>query len=236
MPTQIISYTHEGTSLEAYVAYPDASGPFPTILIAHAWAGRDKFACAKADALAKLGYIGFALDMFGNAKVGSSNEENGKLIHPFMQDRNLLRERMLLSFETALKLPNVDKNKMGAMGFCFGGLCALDLARAGAPLKGTVAFHALLGAPSGVKPQQIQSKILSLHGHDDPMATPKDVLAFQTEMTTAGVDWQMHIYGQTQHAFTNPQAHDTNLGLIYNKLAENRSWIAMKNFWEEVFV
>src|SRR3990167_5604007 len=140
MPSEIITYTHQDAALEAYVAYPEGPGPFPTILIAHPWDGRNKFVCDKADALAKLGYIGFALDMFGQAKVGTSTEENGKLIHPFMQDRNLLRERMLKTFDTALALPKVNKNKMGAMGFCFGGLCVLDLARAGAPLKGAVAF------------------------------------------------------------------------------------------------
>lgn len=235
MQTESIHYSDQGITLKAYVAFPEGSGPFPTILIAHAWAGRDKFACDKAEALAKLGYIGFALDMFGDAKVGTSNEENGKLIQPFMENRNLLKERMLLAFNTARELPKVNPQKMGVMGFCFGGLCALDLARAGAPLKGTATFHALLGAPTGMKTEKIHSKILALHGHDDPMATPKDVLNFQTEMTQAGVDWQMHIYGQTQHAFTNPVAHDSNLGLIYNKNADKRSWLAMVNFWAEVF-
>lgn len=235
MPHETVYYTHHDSNLKAYVAYPEGKGPFPTILLAHAWAGRDKFVCDKASAIAKLGYVGFALDMFGDAKVGTSNEENEKLIQPFMQDRNFLRERMLLAFTTARELPHVNKEKMGVMGFCFGGLCALDLARSGASLKGTVSFHALLSAPSGVKTEKIQSKILALHGHDDPMATPHDVLQFQTEMTKAGVDWQMHIYGQTQHAFTNPAAQDSNLGLIYNTNADKRSWLAMKNFWAEVF-
>jgi len=235
MNTETITYKHNDTNCEAYVAYPNGTGPFPIILIAHAWAGRDDFACKKAEALAELGYIGFALDMYGDAKLGKSNEENSQLIQPFMEDRQFLLDRISAAFQKAQSNSKVDKNKIGIMGFCFGGLCALDLARSGADLKGTVAFHALLGAPEGVKPGKINSKILSLHGHDDPMATPEQALAFQTEMTNASTDWQMHIYGNTQHAFTNPQANDPSFGTVFSDSANKRSWQAMINFWQEVF-
>lgn len=235
MRNETVNYSHNDTKCEAYVAYPEGVGPFPTVLIAHAWAGRDEFACKKADALAELGYVGFALDMYGDAKIGSSNEENGQLIQPFIQDRQFLLDRISAAFNKAQELSAVDKNKMGVMGFCFGGLCALDLARSGAALKGAVAFHALLGAPENIKSGKITSKILSLHGHDDPMATPDHVLTFQTEMTNASADWQMHIYGNTKHAFTNPEANDPSLGTVYDQAADKRSWQAMLNFWEEVF-
>lgn len=235
MRNEIIKYQHQETECEAYVAFPDGEGPFPCVLVAHAWAGRDEQACKKAEKLTEFGYVGFALDMFGSAKLGSSYEENGQLIQPFMENRQLLLDRMLAAYETAKTLDEVDSNQIGVMGFCFGGLCALDLARSGADVKGAVAFHALLDAPEGVTAGKISSKILALHGHDDPMATPEAALAFQTEMTNAGADWQMHIYGQTMHAFTTPTANDSDFGAVYSEAADRRSWRAMTNFWREIF-
>jgi dienelactone hydrolase len=121
------------------------------------------------------------------------------------------------------------------MGFCFGGLCALDLARTGASLRGVVSFHGLLIPPGNIPNPQIKAKVLVLHGHDDPMGPPEQVLALQTELTQAGADWQIHIYGGTVHAFTNPLANDPGFGTVYDSQADKRSWIAMQNFFEEIF-
>ena len=121
-----------------------------------------------------------------------------------------------------------------SIGFCFGGLCALDLARTGIDLKGTVSFHGLLSAPTqGIS--SIKSKILALHGHDDPMVSPQDVLLFAEEMTKAKADWQMHVYGATMHGFTNPQANDPGLGTLYSQRADHRAWMAMQTFFSEIF-
>jgi dienelactone hydrolase len=236
MTNETIAYQDGTLRLEGYAAYPQRSTPAPAVLIAPAWAGRDDFACAKADAIAELGYVGFALDMYGNAKVGKSTEENSALMSPFMHDRQTLIHRMNLALETLRQLKQVDTTRIAAMGFCFGGLCVLDLARSGAEILGVVSFHGILSAPQNTPNKKILAKVLALHGYDDPMGPPEKMLDFANEMTQAGADWQIHAYGNTQHAFTNPQAHDEELGLIYNQLAEKRSWQAMKNFFSEIFV
>jgi dienelactone hydrolase len=235
MSTETIQYRDAEVTLEAYIAYPESLAPAPAVLIAPAWAGRDAFACKKADALAKLGYVGFALDMYGNAKVGKSVEENSALMSPFMQDRVLLRQRITAALHTVQNLKQVDKKRIAAMGFCFGGLCALDLARSGAEIIGVLSFHGLLAAPKDLPNKKMLAKVLALHGYDDPMGPPEQLLAFAKEMTQAQVDWQIHAYGNTQHAFTNPEAQDEKLGLIFDEVAEKRSWQSMKNFFTEIF-
>ena len=137
---------------------------------------------------------------------------------------------------SAVKLmPWVDDSQIAAIGFCFGGLCSLDLARAGADLKGVVSFHGLLGAPDNVDSVSITAKILALQGHDDPMVPVEQVVAFEQEMTKAGADWQLHTFGNTQHAFTNPLANNPDFGTVYQPDADKRSWKLMENFLSEIF-
>ena len=131
--------------------------------------------------------------------------------------------------------PEVDENKNAAIGFCFGGLCVLDLARLGTSLAGVVSFHGLFDAPGNTEGNTVTASILALHGWDDPLATPAAVVALGEELSALGADWQIHGYGNTQHAFTNPAANDTDRGTVYDATANQRSWIAMKNFLEEQF-
>ena len=228
---------YDGTvALEGFYAF-DSKVEFkrPLVLVCHDWSGCNEFAHHKAEKLAELGYVGFALDMYGKGQLGKTAEEKMALMKPFMDDRALLRKRIFAALDAARKLEMVDTKQIGAIGFCFGGLCALDLARSGTDLKGVVSFHGLLGAPDKLKKEKIHAKVLALHGYDDPMGPAQQVSAFQKEMTDAGVDWQMNIYGNTKHAFTNPQAHDSASGLVYNALADRRSWFAMKDFFAEIF-
>ena len=157
------------------------------------------------------------------------------LMQPLVHDRGLLKERILAAFKTVAALPEVDSDRIAAIGFCFGGLCVLDLARTGAPAKGVVSFHGLLNAPAGLAPHEITAKVLALHGYDDPMVKPDAVNTFCQEMNAAQADWQVHMYGHVQHAFANPQAHDHQLGTVYNAQAEQRSIQAMQNFLQELF-
>lgn len=238
MKTEKLSYSEGGTELEGHLAHdPALDGERPLVLIAHAWAGQSDFEREKAEALAALGYVGFALDMYGKGVLGQSVEENTGLMTPFVEDRMLLRRRMLAALEAAKAHDAVDASKVGAIGFCFGGMCVLDLARSGAELTGVVAFHGLLGAPELPDQDQptIRASVLALHGYDDPMAKPDAALAFADEMTRAGADWQLHAYGGTMHAFTNPAANDPDFGTVYSERAARRSWRAMKSFFEEVF-
>lgn len=235
MKIQHIDYKEDDTILEGYLAYePDTQGAKkPAVIIAHAWGGRDQFVCQKAESLAKLGYVGFALDIYGKGKLGTSVEENTQLMTPFMDDRQLLRKRLLAAFETVAGLEMVDANNIGAMGFCFGGLCVLDLARSGADVKGVVSLHGLLSKPNTLGSEKITAKILALHGHDDPMVPPDQVLDFEQEMSEQNIDWQVHVYGQTQHAFTNPEANDPNIGTMYSATADRRAWQSVQQFFAE---
>lgn len=233
--TRTIDYAHAGATLEGYFAYDDRRAqPLPAVLIAHAWGGRDEFVCAKARKLAGLGYAALALDMYGKGVLGSGPEENGKLMQPFMADRALLQGRMLAALDALRAQPEVDGQRVGAFGFCFGGLCVLDLARSGADLRGVASFHGLFVPPGNTAGRKIKAKVLALHGFDDPMVPPEQVVALGRELTEAGADWQIHAYGHTVHAFTNPVANDRSFGTVYDETADRRSWQSLKEFLAEV--
>lgn len=236
LKTQTIEYRDQDVVLEGYYAYDDKiSEKRPAVLVSHDWSGKNKFACHKAEKLAELGYVGFALDMYGKGKTGKTKEEKVALMSPLMQDRAALQKRILAAFECVKKLDTVATSHIGAIGFCFGGLCVLDLARSGADVKGVVSFHGLLDAPDNLANPHITSKVLALHGFDDPMVTADKVMNFGEEMTHNKVDWQLTMYGNAMHAFTNPEANDPGFGTVYEKKADARSWIAMKEFFKEVF-
>jgi dienelactone hydrolase len=233
--TRTIDYFHAGIRFEGVLAFDDAlSGPLPGVLIAPTWAGRDEFVETKARRLAELGYAGFALDMYGEGQVGSGPEENARLMGGLMSDRALLRDRIRAALDSLRQQPQVDPQRVAAMGFCFGGLCVLDLARSGAELRGVVSFHGLFTPPESLPPQRIKASVLVLHGNDDPMATPEQAVALGRELTAAGADWQIHLYGHTQHAFTNPRANDPKLGTVYQPVADRRSWRSLTDFLAEV--
>lgn len=234
LKTEKIEYYDGDVLLEGHYAYDDnINGRRPAVLIAHDWSGKTEFTCDKANKLAELGYVGFALDMYGKGKTGETKEEKIALMNPLIQNRALLQKRILSAYEAVKKLDKVATSSIGAMGFCFGGLCVLDLARSGADVKGVVSFHGLLHAPDDVIPHPIQSKILVMHGYDDPMVTPDKINLFADEMNQARVDWQFHIFSHTMHAFTNPKANDPAFGTVYNKTADQRSWLLMKEFFRE---
>ena len=234
--TRSIDYVDGDTVLEGFLAWDDANdGPQPGVMVSHAWAGRSEFEDNKAVALAKLGYTGFALNLYGKGVLGSSTEENAGLMQPFLDDREMLQQRLLLSLNTMREQPEVDESKTAAVGFCFGGLCVLDIARTGENLDGVVSFHGLFASPGNTSGNKIQARILALHGWDDPMATPDTVIALGEELTAMGADWQLHGYGNTMHAFTNPEANDPDFGTVYSGSADRRSWLAMQNFLTEIF-
>lgn len=231
--TRSLDYEIDEKQFEGYIA-SSGGAPRPGVILCHAWAGRSEFENGKADALSKLGYIGVAVDLFGKGVLGTSKEENQQLIKPYIDNRVLLQSRLNQIVKIVREQPEVNADKIAAIGFCFGGLCVLDLARSGSSVKGVVSFHGLLGAP-GNTVDNITAKILALHGWDDPMAPPSDVEALGKELSAAGADWQLHAYGNTLHAFTNPQANDPGFGAKYDATADRRSWQAMTNFLGELF-
>ena len=233
MREQYIEYRDGETLLEGFLCYDEAlPGPRPAVLICHAWRGRDEFVERKARRLAWQGYACFVLDNFGKGKRGTTPEECAALIEPFMKDRRLLLKRLQAGLATARAMPVIDSQRIAIMGFCFGGLCALDLARSNADIRGAVSFHGML-SPSGFTEPKVRAKVLMLHGYDDPLAPPEDVLAIAREFTDACADWQLHAYGHTAHAFTNQQAHDRAGGYQYDESADRRSWHALEEFLGE---
>jgi dienelactone hydrolase len=236
MITQTLDYTDGAVSLEAFVAYQQSVDAKPLVLVAHDWSGRRQFAMDAAARLAELGYVGFALDMYGKGVVGADGdvELNSSLMNPLASDRNALRARMLAALNAGLDLPQADPNKVAAIGYCFGGMCVLELARSGADVRGVVSIHGIL-ASGDADNEPVKAKVLCLHGHEDPMVPPEQVLKFEQEMTAAGADWQLHAYGNTLHGFTNPAATNAASGTLYNEAAQKRAYLSMQNFLAEVF-
>ena len=154
---------------------------------------------------------------------------------PLVEDRPELQKRVSAALSAMQAQPEVDSNQCAAIGFCFGGLCVLDLARIGSPIAGVVSIHGLFMAPGNTAGTAITAKVLCLHGYDDPMATPDSVLALATELSEAKADWQLHAYGRTMHAFTNPAANDPDFGTVYSETADRRSTAAIQGFLEELF-
>jgi len=232
---RLIEYRDGSTLLEGFFCHDDSRpGPLPALLIGHEWSGRGEFVERKARRLAWHGFATFALDMFGKGKRGTTTAECSALIAPFVQDRALLARRVTAALTTVKELPEVDTRRIAAMGFCFGGMCALDLARSGADVRGVASLHGLL-KPSGLpSPGKIRAKVLLLHGYEDPLSPPEEVMAIAKELTAAGADWQLHAYGNTRHAFTNPHANDPAMGLMYDEAADRRSWHALLQFLDEV--
>jgi dienelactone hydrolase len=229
-------YHHDDQALHGHVAFDNTTtSKRPAVIVFHDWSGRNEFACVKAEQLAEMGYVGFAADLYGDGIVGTTDDEKKALMEPLLDNRLLLFGRLFAALSTLAELPEVDETRIAAIGYCFGGLCALDLARTGISISGVVSFHGLLKPPIPHPEETIHAKVLALHGFDDPMVPPEDVTAFSHEMTASHADWQMHMYGNTTHAFTNPEANDPILGTRYSAKAEHRSFQAMTNFLTEIF-
>ena len=234
MRTEEIHYKVNDNNMLGFVAYPDSNSNSPLVLIVHTWVGKDSFVHDRARDLATLGYTAMAVDMYGEGRVGVDASENEALMTPLISNRDDLKERILGALETGRSIEGVDSTKVAAIGYCFGGLVVLDLARSGADVNGVVSFHGLL-MPSPVSDKGIRSKVLVLHGERDPMVPLEMVDGFQKEMTDVNADWQLHSYGGAYHAFTNPDANDPALGTQYNQDADKRSWRSMLNFFDEIF-
>ena len=231
-----VGYLDGGVLLEGFFAFDDSiQGQRPTVMVNHTWAGRNAFVEDKVLKLAEMGYFSFAVDMYGKGVLGKNNDESSQLMQPFMDDRRLVLNRMEAALYAIKRMPWVDEKNIAAIGFCFGGLCVLDLARSGADIKGVVSFHGLLVASGNQAGKNINAKVLMLHGSDDPMSSQEQILAIQNEFTGTGADWQFHNYGNTLHAFTNPVANDPSFGTVYQADADRRSWQSMTNFLQEIF-
>lgn len=226
-------YSDGETAFEGYVAGANGERR-PTVLLAHEWSGLNDSMRKVADRVAALGYVCFALDVYGKGRRGDELGDNRHLMAPMMADRALLRRRLLAGLDAACAQPSVDPSRIAALGYCFGGLCVLDLARAApANLRSVVSVHGVFEPPRIGAQGSIPASVMILHGWEDPMAPATDVLALADELTIAGADWQLHAYGHAKHAFTAEGLDVPERGLRYNEAAAKRSWKAMTDFFAE---
>lgn len=229
MRTTTLIYEEGSTQLEAFVAYPERENA-PLVLLCHAWRGRDDFICKKAEELAQKGYIGFALDIYGKGILGDSPGKNAALKKPFLEDRRLLQKRLLRGYEKAYEL----SQEIVVLGYGFGGLGALDLARCGVPLKGAISVYGHFEPPPFLT-KPIQCKILILHGYRDKVAKVEELHVFERELNEMGVDFQTHLFGQSMHAFMNPKTNMPEKGIAYDKLSAARADQQIDLFLEEIY-
>lgn len=234
--TKSITYHDAHQSYEGIIAFDEGNpNPRPGVLIAHTWMGITQFEIDKAISLANLGYVGFAIDLYGHGRRPSNAAQAGGMMHELTDNRTLLKERITHALDVMKSEEVVDKSKTGAIGFCFGGKCVLDLARSNADIKAAVSFHGILDAPAITYTEPIECGVLVLHGWDDPLATPTQLESFAQEMTRRKADWNIHAYGHTGHAFTNPNANRLEDGMFFQEKANRRAWRSMVLFFEEHF-
>ncbi|GGI08641.1 hypothetical protein GCM10011354_30110 [Egicoccus halophilus] len=230
-----VEYDADGTRLVGHAYVPaDAAGPRPAVLVFPEWWGVTDFPRRRARELAAEGYVALAADMYGEGAVTDDVEEAGRR----SADTRLgavSRARSRAALQTLLALPQVDADRVAAIGFCFGGDVALELARDGAQLRGVVAFHASLTTGQPAAPDQLRASVLVLHGAEDPLTPPQQVAAFQDEMRASRADWQLVAYGNAVHSFTNPEADTAGIdGVAHDAVAARRAWQAHLAFLAEV--
>jgi dienelactone hydrolase len=235
--TKVVEYKQGDTVLEGYLAWNDSmQPPRPGVLVVHQWMGLTEYERMRAQQLAGLGYVAFAVDVYGKGVRPATMAEAGALAGKYKSDRALLRSRVSAGLAVLRGNGMVDAKRTGAIGYCFGGTSVLELARSGADIAGVVSFHGGLDAPDPDDGKGIKAKVLILHGADDPYNSAKDIAALQQELRAGGVDWQMVSYGGAVHSFTQKAAgSDASTGAAYNERADRRSWEAMKDFLAEIF-
>ena len=225
-----------GQTLEHVIVHDGTGRVLPTVLIIPTVMGVQPLELGFAEKLNALGYHAVVADLFGRRFEPSVDKEAAfAAMGELRADRAALRDRLLAVLEEVRKRDHVDASKIAVIGYCFGGQCALDLARSGADVAGVASFHGLFDPP-GLPAQPIKAKVLAMHGWDDPMVPPEAVVALGKELTEAGADWQIHAYGHVGHGFTNPNAHQIGIaGVAYNEAAARRSWAALEDYLAELF-
>jgi dienelactone hydrolase len=234
--TETFEYKDDGTRFVGYLAYDDAAkGKRPGVLVIPEWWGLNDYARKRARDIAKLGYVGLAIDMYGDGRSTTDPKLAGEWAGS-VRGTPLMRKRAQSGLKVLGKFPLVDDKRLGAIGFCFGGTGVLELAYSGARLAGVVSFHGNLPVPTEKEARKMKASVLVLHGADDPYVKPEEMNAFQAAMSKGKADWQLVSYGGALHSFSNPDADRIGFkGVGYDKLAEKRSWTAMRQFFAERF-
>ena len=234
--TKSIEYKDGDTVLAGFLAWDDSiSGARPRVLVVHEWWGLNDYVKGRAKQLAAEGYVAFALDLYGDNKVTTHAEEANEWMTQIASNLELWTRRAQLGLDVLKKQDQVDADRTAAIGYCFGGATAMQMAYAGVDLDAVVSFHGSLpAAPEGVT--SIKPQILAAHGRDDQFVPPEKVAAFQQGLDRVNAKWEMLIFSDTRHGFTNPGAGEYGIdNLVYNETADKRSWDAMKRLFGEIF-
>ena len=235
MTERVVEYSEGETTMVGRIFEPAGDGPRPGVLVAHDWGGCNAFAHDAAKRLCGLGYVALAIDMYGGGQCFESMKDRAANMGVLRGDRGMLMRRINAALDTLKAQPTVDITKTGAIGFCFGGLCVLDLARSGVEVGGVVSFHGLFDAPSADLCKPIRAKVLALHGYRDLLCPPAMLAAFEEEMHAADADYQVHVYGRAMHAFANPKANSPAMGAMYDALTAHRAFRSMADFFSDLF-
>ena len=230
----VCEYSSGGTRLVGYLAQPRGDGPAAGVVVAHAWSGCSDFERNRADALAGMGYVALAADVYGDGRTGDTVEEKQGMMAELLEDRGELRRRIQVAVSVLQARDDVDSGRIAAIGYCFGGLTVLDLARSGADVRAVVSFHGLVTPAEGIPNTPIRAQVLVLNGAGDPMVSPEGLHGLELELDAAGAHWQVVNYGGAKHSFTNPGANSPEMGMVYDERTANRSWRAMSDFLVEV--
>jgi len=235
--TEAVEYKDGEVALEGMLAFDDAAqGTRPLVLVVHEWWGLNDYAKGRARQLAEMGYVAFAVDMYGKGVLAKDPKQAGELAGKLKGDRKAMRRRIVAALDAVKSNARVDPKRIAAIGYCFGGTTVLELARGGADIAAVVSFHGGLDTPDVADAKNIKAKVLVCTGADDRAVPPAQVTAFSDEMRSAKVDYEINIYGGAVHAFTNPASgDDPSKNVAYNAAADRRSWQAMKDFLAEVF-
>jgi dienelactone hydrolase len=236
-----VTYTDvNGTTMKGYIAYDDATqGKRPGVLVVHEWWGHNAYARKRADMLAGLGYIALAVDMYGDGKTASHPDDAGKFAGEIKNNLPMMQSRFNAALELLKSQELTDPEKIGAIGYCFGGSVVLSMARQGADLKGVASFHGGLSGLPPVSEGAVKGRVLVLNGADDSFNPADQIEKFKQEMLAAKADYKFVNYDGAKHGFTNPDADqiakDFKMDIAYNAKADQESWAEMKTFFEEVF-
>ncbi len=238
--TQEISYQVHGTTLNGYLAHSaDVSGKSPAVLVVHEWWGHNEYARRRAEMLAELGYVALALDMYGDGKVADHPDDAKKFMQEAMSNQEVLHDRFHAAVKLVKQQDNVDANNIAAIGYCFGGGVVLNMARAGADLKGVVSFHGSLSTKTPAKQGEVTAKVVVFHGEADAFIPAEQVQAFEEEMKAAKADYELIVYEGVEHSFTNPAADQFaelySMPLSYDEEADKNSWELMQKYLQEMF-
>ena len=225
-----------GQPIEHVLVHDGSGDARPTVLIIPTVMGVSPLELGFAERLVGLGYNAVVADLFGRRFTPVVDREVAfAAMNALLEDRAALRDRLIAVLDLTKQQDQVETRKVAVIGYCFGGLCTLDLARSGAEFRGAASFHGLF-KPPGLAPNRIQAKVVAFHGWNDPMVPPEDVVALGKELTEAGADWQIHCYGHVGHGFTNPNATQLGIeGVFYHEAAARRSWASLVAFLGEVF-